>query len=119
MEEFRIIKGFPNYSVSNFGNVRNNSTGRILKAGIEGQGYYIVVLSKDGKTRAKKVHRLVGEAFIPNPENKGCLDHINNDKLNNNISNLRWCSQQQNSYNQKLSSVNTSGSKGVYFHKKK
>ena len=46
-EEFRIIKDYENYSVSNFGNVRNNTTGRILKPGINGNGYYHVILCKD------------------------------------------------------------------------
>ncbi len=53
-EEFRIIKGFENYSISNLGIVRNNATDRILKPGIDGRGYYYVNLCKDGTVNAKK-----------------------------------------------------------------
>ena len=53
-EEFKIIKDFPNYEVSNFGYVKNIKTGKILKPGIDGHGYYYVILCKDGKTYTKK-----------------------------------------------------------------
>jgi hypothetical protein len=115
-EEFRVIKGFENYFVSNLGNIKNNSTGRILKPGIN-KGYYQVHLSNNGEVKTKLVHRLVGEAF-PNPLNKKYIDHIDNNRLNNNINNLRWATPSENSFNQKLSSVNTSGNKGVSFHKR-
>jgi hypothetical protein len=59
MEEYKIIEGFENYSVSNFGNVKNNKTGRILKQALKRDGYYGVVLSKNGKVKDFKVHRLV------------------------------------------------------------
>jgi hypothetical protein len=116
-EEFRIIKGFENYSVSNLGKVRNNATDRILKPSIGGDGYYIVSLRSDGIKFTKKIHKLVGDAFIQNPLNKKCIDHIDNNRLNNNIANLRWVSQQENQMNSKLSSKNTSNYKGVLFDK--
>ena len=117
-ETFRIIKGFENYSVSNFGNVKNNKTGRILKPQIDGKNYYIVSLYTDGKQFNKKIHKRVGEYFIANPYNKPCIDHINNDKLDNNVCNLRFCTQQENCMNRKLSSKNSSNYKGVTFHKR-
>jgi hypothetical protein len=118
MEQYKIIKDFENYSVSNFGNVRNNKTSRILKPGIH-NGYYYVILSIDGKHFNKTIHKLVGETFIPNPLNKTCIDHKNNDKLDNNVSNLRYCTQQENCMNTKLSSKNTSNYKGVHFDKQR
>ena len=118
-EEFRIIKGFENYLVSNLGRVRNNTTDRILKPQIVNHGYYYVNLYKDRILFSKKIHKLVGETFIPNPLNKSCIDHINNNKLDNNIKNLRWVSQQENCMNRKLSSKSTSNYKGVHFNKQR
>jgi hypothetical protein len=118
-EEFRIIKGFENYSVSNLGRVRNNNTNRILKPGINSKGYYNVSLYIEGNMYTKNIHKLVAEAFIVNPYNKPCIDHIDNNRLNNNVSNLRYCTQQENCMNQKLSTNNTSNFKGVKFHKQR
>ena len=118
MEEFRIIKDFENYSISNFGNVRNDKTDRILKQGKNKRGYCIICLMKDNKKSSKRVHRLVGLSFIPNPLNKSSIDHIDNNITNNNISNLRWASCQENSFNSKISIKNTSGTKGVNWYKK-
>ena len=114
MEEFRVIKGFENYSVSNLGNVKNNSTGRILKPEIRSR-YYSINVWKNGNNKKCKIHRLVAEAFLNNPDNKPLIDHIDNNPLNNNINNLRFCSHQENSFNTKLSKNNSSGYKGVSF----
>jgi hypothetical protein len=116
-EEFRIIKDYENYSVSNYGNVRNNTTGKILKRSINSNGYYGVKLCKDGKAINFKIHRLIANAFIPNPDDKPCVDHIDNNKVNNNLVNLRWCSISENNFNMSLSSKNKSGFKGVRFDK--
>jgi hypothetical protein len=119
MEEFRIIEGLENYSVSNFGNVKNNITKRILKSSIS-NGYKVVKLYKDNKTHKNyKIHRLVATSFILNPDNKQCIDHIDNIRSNNNINNLRWCSLKENSYNKKISKNNTSGFKGVHLEHNK
>lgn len=118
MEVFNKIKGFENYSVSNFGNVMNDSTGRILKQSIDDNGYQFVCLSENGNTNTKRIHKLVADAFLPNPENKRCVDHINNDRLDNNLTNLRWVTYGQNNFNRSISSKNTSGHKGIYFNKK-
>jgi len=116
-EEFKTIKNFDNYLISNFGNVKNKKTNRILKPCINSKGYFDVILRKYNKNYHKVIHRLIGESFIENPYNKLCIDHIDNNKLNNNVDNLRWCTSQENSQNSKLSSKNTSGYKGVYFNK--
>lgn len=59
-------------------------------------GYLIVVLCKDGKHRTRKVHRLVAETYIPNPEGKREVDHIDNNRKNNCIQNLRWVTSAEN-----------------------
>lgn len=59
-------------------------------------GYYRVSLCKDGKHTRKRVSRLVAEAFIPNPENKEIVNHIDFDRKNNNVENLEWCTQKEN-----------------------
>lgn len=116
-QQFRIIKDFENYSVSNFGNVRNDKTGRILKPIINSNRYYAVNLCNEGKIKFKKIHILVAKAFIDNPTNKKCVDHIDNNRLNNNIDNLRFASYGENNMNSKIRSDNTSNYKGVTFNK--
>ncbi len=111
MEEYRIIKDFENYEVSNIGNVRSTITKKIIKPCTD-RGYYKLSLSKDGKTHRRQVHRLVAQAFIPNPENKPQVDHKDNDRKNNKVENLRWASACENCWNRK--STNPNG-KGVYF----
>ena len=89
-ETFRIIKDFENYSISNLGRLRNNKTDKILKPQLNTHGYYFVTLCSDGNKYQKLIHKLVGELFIPNPLNKSCIDHKNNIRLDNNVTNLRW-----------------------------
>jgi len=115
MEEYRPIVDFENYEISNLGNVRNIKTGEILKNSVNGCGYYQVGLYKNKKRTTKKIHQLVAIAFIENHENKDCVDHTDNNRLNNDVENLRWCSQKENCQNQKIPKNNTSGVKGVYF----
>ena len=90
MENFKIIEGFETYSVSDNGNVKNNKTGRIMKQNYRKDGYIEICLMKDNKKYSKRVHILMAIAFITNPDGKLCVDHIDNDKSNNNIANLRW-----------------------------
>jgi hypothetical protein len=90
MEEFGKVNNYITYSVSNLGNVRNDSTNKILKPRINKQGYYYVNLYTNGKYKSFKIHRLVALTFIDNSYDKPCVDHINNNKLNNNMNDLRW-----------------------------
>ena len=117
MEEFKTIEGFENYEVSNFGNIKNISTGRIYKYDRIGP-YCTVFLKKDTITKRENVHGLVGRYFLPNPNNKLCVDHIDTDKTNNHISNLRWATKRENNCNKPLQKNNSSGLKGVYYDKR-
>lgn len=97
METFITIPDFPEYSVSDKGNVRSNRSGRILKLDTQTKlPYKRVTFSVNGKTTRKPVHRLVAEAFIPNPMNKPFVNHIDNDPSNNHVSNLEWVTHSEN-----------------------
>lgn len=99
MEEvWKDIKGYEGiYQVSNFGNVRRV---KMLKQYYdESKGYNVVCLSKNGNSKVVKVHQLVAKAFIPNPDNKSCIDHINTDRTDNRVENLRWVTQEENRNN--------------------
>jgi len=102
MEEYRKIEGFENYSVSNCGNVRNDKTGRILKPCTTKYGYRCVVLCPG--MMMYKIHRLVGVAFIPNPDAKPQINHIDFNRANNNLSNLEWVTNRENSLKREIPS---------------
>ena len=114
---FKKIEGYDNYSISLEGEVRNEKSGRILKPSLH-KGYYQVSLCKNGIRRQVRIHRLIADAFIPKKEGKDCVDHIDSNRSNNSLENLRWCSQKENCQNQSLSKRNTSGVKGVSFIKR-
>jgi hypothetical protein len=90
------IIDFPNYSVSSFGNVRNDNTDTFLKNRIDAQGYCSLKLSKNGESQIFKVHRLVAIAFITNPENKPEVNHMDGNKANPHLSNLEWSTKSEN-----------------------
>ena len=67
-----------------------------MKYGTDNKGYYRCCLSKNGNNKTVKVHRIVAETFIPNPNNLAQVNHIDGNKQNNNVDNLEWCSQSEN-----------------------
>ena len=116
-EMFLLVDGYENYCVSNHGNIKNSKTNRIMKPSNHRQGYKIIVLSKYGQRKTFTVHRLVAKAFLENSDNKQKVDHIDENKANNNVKNLRWSTFQENRYNQGKYKNNKTGYKGVYFDK--
>ena len=85
---WKTIDQRPNYEVNTKGQVRNKKTGRILKVSRRKDGYCQVMLGR--KTVPLYIHRLVAEAFIPNPKKMSQVDHKNGDKSDNKLENLRW-----------------------------
>lgn len=96
MERWKKIKDFPNYSVSDKGQVRDDKRDHIKARRVDRHGYDDVSLYNQGKEHHKKVHRLVAEAFIENPEEKGFVNHIDGNKLNNTVDNLEWVTYSEN-----------------------
>ena len=104
-EEWRNIENYLNYEISNFGKVRNKNTGRILKSCNKG-GYCVVGLSNI-KTNTHLVHRLLAKTFLPNPENKPQVNHIDKNSLNNHISNLEWNTSLENNIHKSKGVIQT------------
>ena len=111
-EIWKSVVGYEGlYEVSNLGNVKavekivGHPTGqcrrpeKILKLQDDGKGYYVVNLCKNGKPRTKGVHILVAEAFLEKPEGKCEVDHINRNRQDNRVENLKWCTHKENMNN--------------------
>ena len=98
-ETWKDVKGYEGrYQVSNLGNVKNVKTDYVLKKGHDAFGYdHVIFYNRETKRPQNKlVHRLVAEAFLPNPDNLRAVDHISGDKKDNRVENLRWCTYKQN-----------------------
>lgn len=105
IEIWKDIKGYEGkYQISNLGNVRSlYDENQICKTPrtkmlrlCERNGYCTIVLSMKGKRKSFQVHRLVAETFIPNTKNKPFINHIDENRKNNNVNNLEWCTQLEN-----------------------
>lgn len=107
-EIWKDVQGYEGfYQISNLGNLKSlerdvrNPQGtrkvyeRVMKFTVR-SGYYNVVLRKYGQRQSKQIHRLVAEAFIPNPQEFPIVNHKDFDRKNNRVENLEWCSQAQN-----------------------
>jgi hypothetical protein len=117
MRQWRDVIGFEGrYIVSDLGDVRSMLTGRYLRTRTDRDGYMLVTLS--GATR--RVHRLVAEAFLPNPEGLPEVDHRNHDRSENSASNLRWASVSTNRRNMSGARCDSeSGERGVRYRPEK
>ena len=117
IEHWGGIDGYLNYQVSWWGRVVNTKTGRTLKNSFGSHGYLQVGLSKNGKTKTHCVHVMVAQAWVLNPEDKRCVDHIDGDKTNNHHENLRYATHSENSRNMRKHSDGSSCFKGVSWDK--
>ena len=121
-EEYKTVDDFEEYEISNFGNVRKVSTGEDIKQSIYKEYLRVDLFKNWGRydmiQKTIDVHRLVALAFIPNSMNKRIVDHIDRDKLNNHIVNLRWATHSENGMNRSAPKNSTSGQTGVTFDKK-
>lgn len=90
------IKDYENYEVTTTGEVINTKTGKVLKGQKDKDGYLKVQLCKNGKVKIFLIHRLVAQAFIPNPDNLPCVNHKDENKTNNTVENLEWCTHKYN-----------------------
>lgn len=108
-EIWKDIEGYEGlYQVSNYGNIKSlsrvvkNAYGihrteeKILKPQMKKKGYFQIQLSKDGKQKHYQVHRLVALAFVPNINNYPCINHKDENKSNNHVNNLEWCTHEYN-----------------------
>lgn len=97
-EYFKDIKGLEGYyKISNIGNVFSVRSGRNLTPRKTTTGYYTILLPMDGKHKSVRIHRLVAETFIPNPDNLPQVNHKNENKTDNRVENLEWCDAKYNS----------------------
>jgi len=113
------VEDYPNYMVSNMGKVKNVRFGRILKPAKISKGYLAVKLRENKKPKSYLVHRLVANAFLdpPDDEHQVFVDHKNNEKLDNNVGNLRWATHKQNSRNKQKKENASSRYKGCTWNK--
>jgi hypothetical protein len=112
--EWKEVFGFPIYEVSINGEVRHKKKGKVLKKVLNRRGYYVVSLYNNNskKCHSKCIHIIVLETFI-GLSDRPITDHIDRDKTNNKLSNLRWVSISENQINKGLQRNNTSGYTGV------
>lgn len=95
--EWRSVKGYDGrYLVSNTGLIYSKISNKVLKPNKMSNGYLSVELFKDGKSKRLLIHRLVAETFIDNPESLPIVNHKDEDRTNNSVDNLEWCTQKYN-----------------------
>ena len=101
MERIENIPDYPRYFVTSCGKVWSYKYNKFLKLRKNNSGYYCVDLCNDGAKKTFTVHRLVAAAYLNNPENLPEVDHVDQNRLNNCVNNLRWVSREKNQQNKK------------------
>lgn len=95
-KDYKQLSEYPKYAVSGSGSIINIATGRILSTHLSNEGYQLLTLRRGGKAYSLTVHRLVAKTYLKNPNQLPCVNHIDGDKTNNDVSNLEWCTYQEN-----------------------
>ena len=112
------IQGYPDYLIYDDGRVYSKNRDKFMSPSIDHKGYHRVCLCNDGKIKLFLIHRLVASHYIPNPENKPCVDHIDRNPSKNHVSNLRWEKKSENQQNTIVRKINKStGIKNIHYHK--
>lgn len=97
MEEWVDIPGYEGlYQITRDGKIRNVTNGNKLLGNVNSHGYVVVSLTKNGRKKDCKVHRLLALTFLPNPNDYDCINHKNGNKLDNRLQNLEWCTKGYN-----------------------
>ena len=97
MEEWADIPGYEGlYQITRGGRIRNVTNGNNLLGNVNSHGYVVVSLTKNGRKKDCKVHRLLALTFLPNPNDYDCINHKNGNKLDNRLQNLEWCTKGYN-----------------------
>ena len=96
---FKQHESYPNYLISDSGEIKNIITNKMLKGSISENGYrYFRLINQEGKKKMEYGHRLVAEVFLPNPNNLPVVNHLDGNKLNNHVDNLEWATYSENAY---------------------
>lgn len=91
-----VINGYEDYFITKDGRIYNKKGQELKGKWVDNTGYYQIILRKNKKEKHVRIHRLVALTFIPNPDNLPQVNHIDGNKLNNNVENLEWCTNSEN-----------------------
>lgn len=120
MENWKNVKGYEGlYKISDGGNVFSLRSNRNLKPQVNTTGYLQLPLCVNGEKKLVCIHRLIAEHFIPNPDNKPQVNHIDGNKKNNQLDNLEWVTAHENMVHSHALGLNKSLKKGINHHKNK